>query len=181
MAWSFHDFMFLVDHKKINFNVPLVKPSILSIKRLTSLSLLGQQGSLNKTFFLWSNNHSGIISCSSSFQHSPDFRKPRCGKARTIRFDPNCPLKQFSTVFFREWNGWIQLLFYFFLVHRLKALNKEQYNLTHVVVVVILQIFIKNTHCLAYVAFANISSRLWLGDNTIWHILSIKEICQVFI
>ena len=34
---------------------------------------------------------------------------------------------------------------------------------------------------LAYVAFSNISSRLWLGDNTIWQILSIKEIYQVFI
>ena len=78
-------------------------------------------------------------------------------------------------------NSWIQLLFYFFLYHRLKTLNKEEYNLTHLVLVVILQVFIKNTHGLAYVAFSNISSRLWLGDTTIWHILSIKEIYQVFI
>ena len=42
-------------------------------------------------------------------------------------------------------------------------------------------IFIKNTHGLAYVAFSNISRRLWLGDNAIWRILSIKETDQVFI
>ena len=78
-------------------------------------------------------------------------------------------------------NSWIQLLFYFFLYHRLKTLNKEEYNLTHLVLVVILQVFMKNTHGLAYVAFSNISSRLWLGDNTIWRILSIKEIYQLFI
>ena len=78
-------------------------------------------------------------------------------------------------------NSWIQLLFYFFIYHRLKTLNKEEYNLTHLVLVVILQVFIKNTHGLAYVAFSNISSRLWLGDTTIWRILSIKEIYQVFI
>ena len=42
-------------------------------------------------------------------------------------------------------------------------------------------IFYQNTHGLAYVAFSNISSRLWLGDNAIWRILSIKEIYQVFI
>ena len=113
-------------------------------------------------------------------QHSPDFRKPRCGE-RTTCFDPYCPFKQFSTVFFKGWNSWIQLLFYFFLDHRLKTLNKEEYNLTHVSLVVILQFFIKNTHGLAYVAFSNISSRLWLGDNTIWRILSIKEIYQFFI
>ena len=35
--------------------------------------------------------------------------------------------------------------FYFFLKHHLKTLNKEEYNLTHV---------IKNTHGLAYVAIA---------------------------
>ena len=35
--------------------------------------------------------------------------------------------------------------FYFFLKHHLKTLNKEEYNLTHV---------IKNTHGLAYVAFS---------------------------
>ena len=110
-------------------------------------------------------------------QHSPDFRKQRCGEAR----NPYCPFKQFSTVFFKGWNSWIQLLFYFFLAHRLKTLNKEQYNLTHVVLVVILQIFIKNTHGLANVAFSNISSRLWLEENTVWLILSIKEIYQVFI
>ena len=52
-------------------------------------------------------------------QHSPDFRKPRCGEAR----NPYCPFKQFSTVFFKGWNSWIQLLFYFFLKHRLKTLN----------------------------------------------------------
>ena len=40
---------------------------------------------------------------------------------------------------------------------------------------------IKNTHGLAYVAFSNISSRLWSGDNKIWRILSIKEVYQVFI
>ena len=34
---------------------------------------------------------------------------------------------------------------------------------------------------MAYVAFSNISSRLWLGDNAIWRNLSIKEIYQVFI
>ena len=53
--------------------------------------------------------------------------------------------------------------------------------MTHVVLIVMLKFFIKNTHGLAYVAFTNISSRLWLGDNAIWHILSIKEIYQVFI
>ena len=53
--------------------------------------------------------------------------------------------------------------------------------MTHVVLVVILQIFIKNTHGLAYVAFSNISSRPWLWSNAIWRILSIKEIHQVFI
>ena len=57
-------------------------------------------------------------------QHSPDFRKQRCGE-KTIWFDPYCPFKQFSTVFFKGWNSWIQLLFYFFLEHRLKTLNKE--------------------------------------------------------
>ena len=78
----------------------------------------------------------------------------------------------------------VESTFCFFLAHRFKTLNKEQYDLNYVVVVlvvVILQIFIKNTHCFAYVAFANISSRLWLGDNTIWRILSIKEIYHVFI
>ena len=114
-------------------------------------------------------------------QHAPDFRKPRCCEARTIWFEPYCPFKQLSTVFSKGWNSWIQLLFYFFLAHRLKAFNKEQNDLTHVVLVVILQIFIKNTHGLAYIAFSNIFSRLWLGDNTIWRILSIKEIYQVFI
>ena len=104
-------------------------------------------------------------------QHSPDFRKQRCGE-RTIWFDPCYLFKQFSTVFFKGQNSWIQLLFHFFLEHRLKTLNKEECNLTHV---------IKNTHGLAYVAFSNISSRLWSGDNTIWRILSIKEIYQVFI
>ena len=54
----------------------------------------------------------------------------------------------------------IQLLFYFFLAHLLKTLSKEEYDLTHVVLVAVLQIFIKNTHGLAYVAFSNISSRL---------------------
>ena len=34
---------------------------------------------------------------------------------------------------------------------------------------------------MAYVAFSNISGRLWLGDNAIWRNLSIKEIYQVFI
>ena len=53
--------------------------------------------------------------------------------------------------------------------------------MTHVVLIVMLKFFIKNTHGLAYVAFTNISSRLWLGDNAIWHTLSIKEIYQVFI
>ena len=114
-------------------------------------------------------------------QHSPDFRKPRCCEARTIWFEPYCPFKQLSTVFSKGWNSWIQLLFYFFLAHRLKAFNKEQNDLTHVVLVVILQIFIKNTHGLANVAFSNISSRLWLEENTVWLILSIKEIYQVFI
>ena len=67
-------------------------------------------------------------------------------------------------------------------MHCLKTVNKELYDLTHVVLKVILQIFIKNMYDgLAYVAFSNISSRLWLGDNTIWQILSIKEIYQVFI
>ena len=42
-------------------------------------------------------------------------------------------------------------LFYFFLEHRLKALNKEEYNLTNV---------IKNTYGLTYIAFSNIFSRL---------------------
>ena len=107
-------------------------------------------------------------------QHSPDFQKPRCGEARTIWFDP---LKWFDP----GWNSWIQLLFYFFLVHCLKTVNKEQYNLTHVVLKVILQIFIKIMYGLACVAFSNISSRLWLGNNTILQILSIKEIYQVFI
>ena len=87
---------------------------------------------------------------------------------RTIWFDPYCP---FSTVFFKSRNSWIQLLFYFFLEHRLKTLNKEEYNLTHV---------IKNTHGLANVAFSSICSKLWSGDNTVWRILSIKEIFQVF-
>ena len=98
----------------------------------------------------------------------------------TIWFDPYCPFKQFSTVFFKGWNSWIQLLFYFFLDHHLKTLSKEEKNLTHVALVVILQIFIKNTDGLAYIAFSNISNRLWLGDNTIWCILSIKEIYQLF-
>ena len=40
---------------------------------------------------------------------------------------------------------------------------------------------IKNTHGLAYVAFSNISRRLWSGHNTVWRILSVKEIFQVFI
>ena len=54
--------------------------------------------------------------------------------------------------------------------------------MTHVVLKVILQIFVKNMYDgLAYVAFSNISSRLWLGDNKIWQILSIKEIYQVLI
>ena len=110
--------------------------------------------------------------------HSPYFRKSRCGEARV---KPYCPFKQFSTVFFKGWNSWIQLLFDFLLAHRLKTLNKEQYDLTHVVLVVILQIFIKNTHGLACVTFSNVSSRLWLRDNTTWRILSIKEIYQVFI
>ena len=114
-------------------------------------------------------------------QHSPDFWKPKCSKARTIWFEQNYPFTQLSIVFSKGWNSWIQLLFYFFLTHCLKALNKEQYDLTHVVLVVILQIFIKNTHSLAYIAFSNISSRLWLGDNTIWRILSIKKLYQVFI
>ena len=104
-------------------------------------------------------------------QHSPDFRKQKCGE-RVIWIDPDCFFKQFSTVFFQGRNSWIELLFYFFPEHRLKTLNKEEYNLTHV---------IKNTHGLAYVAFSYISSRLWSGDNTIWRILSIKEIYQVFI
>ena len=59
----------------------------------------------------------------------------------------------------KGWNRWIQFLFYFFLEHCLKTLNKEEYNLTHVN---------KNTHGLAYVAFSNISSRLWSGDKTIF-------------
>ena len=62
---------------------------------------------------------------------------------------PNCPFKQFSTVFFKGCTRWIPLLFYFFLERRLKTLNKEQYDLTHVVLVVILQIFVKNTRGLA--------------------------------
>ena len=113
-------------------------------------------------------------------QHSPDFQKPVCG-GRTKWFDRYCPFKLFSTVFFKAWNSWIQFLFYFFHEHHLKTLKKEQSNFTHVGLVVILQIFIKNTYGLAYVAFSNISSRLWLGDNTIWRILSIKEFYQVFI
>ena len=68
---------------------------------------------------------------SSKIQHSPDFQKPGCGK-RTIWFDLYCHYKQFSTVFFKGWNSWIQFLFYFFLEHHLKTLNKEQYSLTHV-------------------------------------------------
>ena len=123
--------------------------------------------------------HLNIVNCivcnwtitSFKIQHSPDFQKQRCGE-RTIWFDPYCPFKQFSTAFFKGWNSWIQFLFYFFLEHCLKTLNKEEYNLTHV---------IKNTHGLAYVAFSNISSRLWSGDNTIWCILSIKEVYQVFV
>ena len=104
-------------------------------------------------------------------QHSPDFRKQRYGE-RTIWFDPYCPFKQFSTVFFKGWNSWIQLLFYFFLEHHKETLKKEQYNLIHV---------IKSTHGLAWIAFSNICSRLWSGDNTVWRILSIKEIFQGFI
>ena len=104
-------------------------------------------------------------------QHSPDFRKQRYGE-RTIWFDPYCPFKQFSTVFFKGWNSWIQLLFYFFLEHHIKTLKKERYNLIHV---------IKSTHGLACIAFSNICSRLWSGDNTVWRILSIKEIFQGFI
>ena len=108
------------------------------------------------------------------FQHSPYFQKPRCS-------DPYCLFKQFSIVFFKGWNSWIQHLFNFFLDHHLKTLNNEEYNFTYVALVAVLQIFIKNTHGLAYVAFFNISSRLWLGDNTVWRNLSIKEIYQVFI
>ena len=37
--------------------------------------------------------------------------------------------------------------------------------MTHVALIVMLKFFIKNTHGLAYVAFTNISSRLWLGDK----------------
>ena len=53
-----------------------------------------------------------------------------------------------------EFSSWEEILlrvsrFYFFLDHRLKTLNKKEYNLTHVVLVVILQTFIKNTHGLA--------------------------------
>ena len=75
-----NDFMFLVDHKTISFNFPLVKLSISSIKHLASPSLLRQQGSLNKTLFLQSNKHSGIISCSSHLlvlkSMITDFKKP---------------------------------------------------------------------------------------------------------
>ena len=138
--------------------------------RIVLLNHIDHLNTVNRIVYNWTIT-------SFKIQHSPDFGKPRCGKARTIWLDPCCPFKQFSTVFFKGWNSWIQLLFYFFLAHRLKTLNKEQYNLTHVVVVLvvlILQIFIKNTHCLVYIAFANVSSRLWLGDNTIWRILSMK-------
>ena len=65
-------------------------------------------------------------------KHLPDFRKPRFGEARTIWFDPYCPSKQFWMVFLKGCNSWIQLLFCFFLEHRLKTLNKEQYDLNHV-------------------------------------------------
>ena len=58
-----HDVQF--DHLSLAW-ILLIKLSILSIKPLTSLSFLEQQGSLNKTFSLRPNNHSGIISCSSS-------------------------------------------------------------------------------------------------------------------
>ena len=87
------------------------------------------------------------------------FQKPRCGEARTIWFDPYCPFKQFSTVFFKDWNSWMKFLFYFLLAHRLKTLNKEQYNLTHVVLVVISQIFIKSTH-----SFATLHFPIFLAD-----------------
>ena len=73
----------------------------------------------------------------------------------TIWFEPYGPFKQFSKAEI------VESTFILFLPRA--SLNKEQCDLTHVVVVlvvVILQIFIKNTHCLAYVAFANISRRL---------------------
>ena len=114
-------------------------------------------------------------------QHSPNFWKPMCDEARTIWFDPYCPFKYFLAVFFQDWNSWFQLLSYFFLAHHLKTLNKEQCDLTHAVLVVILKFFMKNTHGLAYVVFSNISNRLRLRNNTSWCILSIKEIHHVFI
>ena len=66
-----------------------------------------------------------------------------------------------------DWNSWIQVLFYFFLKHHLKTLNKEKCDLTHVVLVIILQIFVKNTYGLVFVAFSNIFSRLLFVLNHI--------------
>ena len=77
----------------------------------------------------------------------------------------------FNTVLFKGWDSWIQLLLYFLIAHLLKTLNKEQYDLTHVVLAVILQIFIKSTlvwHMLHFPIF--------LEDNTIWSIFSSRAL-----
>ena len=132
--------------------------------RIVLLNRIVHLNTVNRIFRNWTIT-------SFKIQQSPDFRKQRCDE-RTIWFDPYCPLKGFSTVFFKGWNSWIQLLFYFFLEHHKETLKKEQYNLIHV---------IKSTHGLACIAFSNICSRLWSGDNTVWRILSIKEIFQGFI
>ena len=175
---DFDEFVSLELNHHRSANVPLVDAFLLysgaALTRIVPPNRTVHLNTVNRIVRNWTIT-------SFKIQHSPDFRKPRCGEARTIWFDPYCPFKQFSTVFFKDWNSWMKFLFYFLLAHRLKTLNKEQYNLTHVVLVVILQMFIKNTHGLAYVAFSSISSRLWSGDNTIWCILSIKGIYQVYI
>ena len=61
------DLMSLVDSKTISIILPPVKLSIPSINLLTSCSLLGQKGNLNKTLLRSSNCQSGIIGWFLSF------------------------------------------------------------------------------------------------------------------
>ena len=78
------------------------------------------------------------------------------------------PILSFQTaVFFKGRNSWTHILFYFFFKHRLKTLNKEKYDLTNIVLVVTLQIFVKNTSLTLHFP--------------IWCILSMKEIYQALI
>ena len=100
---------------------------------------------------IWTLNHI-VHKCkwtitSFKIQHSPDFRwkigwvnAEWCGERMKWS---DLIILSFQTLC--DWNSWIQVLFYFCLEHRLKTLNKEKCNLTHVVLVIILKIFFWKT------------------------------------